>query len=221
MIQCEIMPAKHTIRFYKENGFYHIYNRGVEKRITFQDESDYKIFLYYLFIYLADPELIKKRYPKLKNALKQGNFYSKLVLYSYALMPNHFHLLIRQTEKEHITQFMRRITNAYTTYFNKKYNRVGPLFQGVFKAIQIEKEEYLLHLSRYIHLNPVSLHKNRPELYPWSSYKTYLEARNSPYVNVDFILGFFSNVTPLLTYKSFVEGNESLELPAEYFLEDE
>lgn len=215
------MPAKNTIRFYKENGFYHVYNRGVEKRTIFQEIDDYKIFLYYLFIYLALPSLIEKKYPKLKNALRKGNFHSKLTLHCYILMPNHFHFLIHQTEKEFITQFMRRITNAYTAYFNKKYNRVGPLFQGVFKAIHIEKDEYLLHLSRYIHLNPSSFYTNELKEYFWSSYRTYLRSQNSSYVNTDFILQNFSQTNPSLSYKSFVESKEDLKIPAEYLLEDE
>lgn len=214
------MPAKNTIRFYTENGFYHLYNRGVEKRTIFQDENDYKIFLYYLYIYLAPPSEIKKRYPLLKNALKLGNFHSKVTLHSFVLMPNHFHLLVHQTEKNYITKFMRQLTNAYTTYFNKKYNRVGPLFQGVFKAIQIENERYLLHLSRYIHLNPASFHESKLEEYLWSSYRIYLNIQNSFYVNKDFILNFFSKSNPALSYRSFIEAEDEIRVPQEYFLED-
>jgi len=71
-------------------------------------------------------------------------------------MENHFHLILKQISRDAITTFMRCIMNSYTKYFNKKYERVGPLFQGKFKALLVDKDEYLLHLTRYIHLNPIA-----------------------------------------------------------------
>lgn len=216
------MPSRNTIRSYIPNGYYHIYNRGVEKRNVFLDPDDYKLFLYYLFIYLAPPPVIKTTYPELKNALKLGNFNSKVTLHSFVLMPNHFHFLIHQTEKVYLTQFMRRLTNAYTTYFNKKYDRVGALFQGVFKAVLIDEDIYLLHLSRYIHQNPlILLNKNENlEDYLWSSYKVYLGIQESPYLNSDYILQFFSKTNFLLSYKSFVESIDQSPLPEGYAIDD-
>src|SRR5258708_1224624 len=108
------MPARNVVRNYTEDSYYHIYNRGVEKRIIFLDNQDYKMFLYYLFIYLAPPPIIETIYPNLKFALRQGNFWGEVSLLAYVLMPNHFHFLIHQKDSDSITHFMRRITNAYT-----------------------------------------------------------------------------------------------------------
>lgn len=111
-------------------------------------------------------------------------------------MPNHFHLMVKQTEKETITSFMRALGDSYTQYFNKKYQRVGPLFQGVYKAVLVKKEPYLLHLSRYIHLNP------------HSSYGEYLGIRQTKWIRPEEILAFFkttqrTNLKDLLSYQSF------------------
>ena len=136
----------------------------------------------------------------------------------FCLMPNHFHLLIKQNTKDGITKFMRRVSNSYVSYFNKKYERVGTLFQGKFKAALIRSESYLLHLSRYIHLNPLEV---RPlnaakshwlKEYSFSSYPTYLKFKNILWINPRPILAFFESQKKILgdfkkisTYQSFVE----------------
>lgn len=214
------MPAKNTVRFYTSDSYYHVYNRGVEKRIIFQGASDYKIFLYYLFIYLAPPEIVKKTYPRLRIPLKNGNFHSRLTLHSFALMPNHFHLLLHQKDERNVTDFMKRITNAYTRYFNERYERVGSLFQGVYKAAHITSDEYLLYLSRYIHLNPLLICGNSGlENYIWSSYRVYLGLQKTTYVNSEYILQFFSNSNSRLSYKDFVEGEDDFLIPEEIMIE--
>lgn len=187
------------------------------------DSSDYKMFLYYLFVYLAPAEVIEKAYPNLKIAIKNGNFFQKVTLHSYVLMPNHVHLLIHQSENKYITQFMRRLTNAYTTYFNKKYDRVGSLFQGVFKCVSVESDPYLLQLSRYIHRNPAPILQPTQKLedYLWSSYRIYLDLQKTSYVEKDFILQFFSVKNPMLSYQSFVESEVESILPDEVLIEDD
>lgn len=161
------MPAKNAVKIYSENGFYHIYNRGVEKRDIFLEEIDYKIFLSYLKTYLLpknfeslsfiltskDSSEFEKEKALKEIALK--NFASEIDLIAYSLLPNHFHLLIRQQNTDGINRFMQAFITRYTIYFNKKYHRVGPLLQGVYKAVLVRSEEQLLHLSRYIHLNPI------------------------------------------------------------------
>ncbi len=106
------MPSRHTIRTYAPNTFYHVYNRGVEKRAIFQDEKDYKMFQYYLFVYLAPPLLVEIVYPDLKPKLKQANMHSLITLHSYVLMKNHFHLLLHQKEISNGSEIMKKITNA-------------------------------------------------------------------------------------------------------------
>ena len=120
-------------------------------------------------------------------------------------MPNHFHFLIRQLKENGISKFMSQISNSYTKYFNTKYNRIGPLFQGAFKAVLIESDEQLIHVSRYIHLNPVvsGLIKNLED-YRWSSYLEYIKP-NDTFCSINEILGFFTP-NERKRYKEFVEA---------------
>lgn len=202
------MPSKNSIKTYTEFGFYHIYNRGVEKRSIFQTELDYKMFLSYLKNYLT-PVTPDKPRPQ-----REISFYEKIELIAYCLMPNHFHLLIKQlSDPKAIVAFMRSLANAYTTYFNRKYNRVGHLFQGRYKAVLVTEEPYFLHLTRYIHLNPSELSLTfRLNLikYPYSSYGDYLGERKTSWLHPKEVLGLFktaqrTSLTDILSYQSFVE----------------
>lgn len=212
------MPSKNVIRQYTENAYYHVYNRGVEKRTIFLDEQDYRMFLYYLFVYLVSLDTVLHHYPKLRWNLKQHNLYGKVELLAYCLMPNHFHFLVKQVEADTITKLMRQVTNAYTFYFNKKYDRVGALLQGIFKAALVSSEPYLLHLSRYIHQNCSDLDLAAMgctlNTYPWSSYPCYLGQKRSLFVNPSFILSYFSVKHQQFSYQEFVESNATaLDLP--------
>ena len=128
-------------------------------------------------------------------------------------MPNHFHLLIKQLKDSGITEFMTKLSLSYTKYYNIKYSRVGPLLQGQFKAVTVESDEQLIHLSRYIHLNPLAsfLIKDIAK-YEWSSYREYLNNLNGICTKQE-ILSFFES---LQKYKHFVldqtEYAQSLEL---------
>ncbi|MBI2103841.1 transposase [Candidatus Woesebacteria bacterium] len=213
------MPSKNSLKIDIENGYYHIYNRGVEKRIIFQDTQDYKVFLKYLkesLSPLPDPKNLEKNFTLQGTSFKgvprqPKNFYRKIELHSFCLMPNHFHLLIKQIEKGSMQGLMRSLLTRYSTYFNKKYKRVGPLFQGRYKAVLVNNEEYLLHLTRYIHLNPTEYTKNIVSWY--SSYADYLSLRKTKWVKPKFVLAFFNNQTiPEIkkynSYKNFVEKYE-------------
>lgn len=210
------MPARNSIKIYVKNGHYHIYNRGVEKRVIFGDEQDYKVFLKYLKDYLMpppDPIKLKKSFT-LKGTSFKGlprqpkNYNQKIELLAFCLMPNHLHLLIKQNDNKVMENFMRSLATRYSMYFNKKYDRVGKLFQGHYKAVLIKNDTYLLHLSRYIHLNPNEYTKDLVGAY--SSYADYLGKRRTDWLNTTFILAFFKKSTiPLLQrvsgYKDFVE----------------
>ena len=210
------MPSKNSIKTYVSDSYYHIYNRGVEKRTIFEDEQDYKVFLKYLKQYLSpppDPLKLKQEFT-LQGASFKGiprqvkNYHDDINLIAYCLMPNHFHLLIKQRPKNSIEGFMRSIATRYSMYFNKKYDRVGKLFQGHYKASLILEDAYLLHLTRYIHLNPSEITSNLKDAY--SSYADYLELRNTSWVKPDIVLKFFNNqVLPefkkVNSYKKFVE----------------
>lgn len=191
--------------------FYHIYNRGVEKRDIFLTPSDYKRFQETLEYYRLSPQPMKfsdfKR-SKSSNRLKLKDQTEVVRILCYCLMPNHFHLLVQQTEELGITQVMRKVSDSYTKYFNTKYERVGPLLQGAFKAKLIESEEYLLQLSKYIHRNSLPLKMWEGKVYPYSSYKNYVSGEPHAFCDVNFIGSYFSQNNPYLSYQSFVEEDE-------------
>lgn len=135
-------------------------------------------------------------------------------IYCYCLMPNHFHLLVQQLTDGGISEFLRKASDSYTRYFNTKHERVGSLFQGVFKAKLIDSEEYLLHLSKYIHKNSFPLDEWEHRVYPYSSYQFYLSGEPHLFCDTNFISSYFSKTNPNLTYQSFVEETELDSDPA-------
>jgi putative transposase len=133
--------------------YYHIYNRGVEKRDVFMNDEDHKRFQRLLYLTNGEKPIIYRIVQG--ETLYDENVGKKIsAVGAYVLMPNHFHLLLKETKEGGITEFLRKLTTGYTMYFNKKYERVGPLFQGAFKAEHVDNDEYLKYLFSYIHLNP-------------------------------------------------------------------
>lgn len=132
-------------------------------------------------------------------------------------MPNHFHLLIQELVDGGISEFLRKVSDSYTRYFNTKHERIGSLFQGKFKAKLIETDEYLLQVSKYIHRNSFPLPMWEHRLYPYSSYPYYLSGEHHPFCNTSFISSYFSKSNPNLSYQSFVEETE-VEDPAVFSL---
>ena len=214
------MPAKNTNKLYVANSYYHLYNRGVEKRKILLDKQDYAVFLSYIKQYLlpkdiktlqkklSDPKTKWTEKDKILRVLRMNNFCNEITLHAYALMPNHFHLLIWQASELAIDKFMNSLGTRYTMYFNRKYKRVGTLYQSVYKAVRVESDVQLLHLTRYIHRNPVSLQGEalrRLTEYP-TSYSDYVGERETLWVHTKGILKYFSIKNPSLTYRSFVES---------------
>jgi len=208
------MPSRYTTKTYIENGYYHLYNRGVEKRALFLDKQDYNVFLSYLQSYL-DPKnendllnkLSKQNLPyqekdKLLKLIRLNNFNNKIILLAYCLMPNHFHLFVQQKNTNAICEFMNSIGTRYAAYFNRKYQRVGHLFQDAYKAVLVESDEQFVHLSRYIHKQALDLN-NQP-----SSYPEYIGMRKTSWVNPEDVLSFFSNKISAASYENFVRESE-------------
>ncbi len=163
------MSRKPRLEF--EGAFYHVMTRGNQKQNIFRDKLDYRKYLQILGDY-------KSRYP--------------FLLYGYVLMPNHVHLLI-ETGKIPLSKILQGINQRYTMFFNWKYETVGHLFQGRYKAILCEKEEYLLNLIKYIHRNPIraALIEEIDE-YPWSSHRLFLKPKTKTIVDLHLALGFFA-----------------------------
>ena len=167
-------------------AFYHVTSRGNERKNIFKNDGDRERFLEYL-------ESAFERY--------------QASIHAYCLMDNHYHLLL-ETPSGNLPQIMRHINGAYTTYFNIKWKRVGHLFQGRYKAILVDIDEYAKALSRYIHLNPVRAELvQTPEQYDWSSYQFYIGRRKPPgWLFKNFILGYFGEKisTAQKVYRRFV-----------------
>jgi len=227
------MPSRNVVKTYVENGFYHVYNRGVEKRIIFKETQDYKVFLSYLKEYLSpqyDNFKLKKEFTLQGETFKgvprqPKNYYGKIDLISYCLMPNHFHFLLKQVSNNQMQEFVRSISTRYSMYFNKKYNRIGSLYQGPYKAVLISHDTFLLHLSRYIHLNPSEFSIDLTNTY--SSYAEFLGLRNTLWIKQDIILNLFNNMVTkdfkkINNYKDFVEKAKinDKEIVGDLILED-
>jgi len=143
-----------------EDEYYHIYNRGVDKRVVFSDNTDYKRFILLLKILNTSKNIIVRDLFKNKtyHEIIRGEKSDPLVaIGAYCLMPNHFHILITPLVKNGIEKYMQKLQTAYTMYFNKRYKRSGSLFQGTFKSQYLDTDEYLNYIYSYIHLNPAKL----------------------------------------------------------------
>jgi len=210
------MAPKNSVKNYQENSYYHLYNRGVEKRCIFQDEQDCAVFLSYLKTYLlpkneselktiiSNPDTNWREKDLANKELRMNNYANEIDLLCYALMPNHFHFLIKQITNS-MDIFMNSLGVRYVSYFNKKYKRVGPLFQGVYKAVLVNSEEQLLYLSRYIHLNGKGLKTPLP-----SSLSEYQQEHHAPWIKADYILNYFSQTNPNFSYANFLNQGADL-----------
>ena len=139
--------------------YYHLYNRGVDKRIIFTEKVDYQRFLALLYLCnttesIRTPKDFRAEY---KDVFTTPRKEMLVDICAYCLMPNHFHLLIKEKSANGISLFMQKLTTAYTMYFNARHERSGALFQGVFKSQHALDDRYLKYLISYVHLNPVKL----------------------------------------------------------------
>lgn len=137
--------------------YYHIYNRGTDKRVIFLDEADKKRFIKLLFVANGTQPFVFRDFPIGLPYVKFERGDTITAIGAYCLMPNHFHILIKETTEHGVSKFLGKILTSYSAYFNKKYKRTGRLFEGAFKAKHIDNEPYLNWLFSYIHLNPVKI----------------------------------------------------------------
>lgn len=141
---------------FSEGEFYHIYNRGVEKRIIFMDDHDRARFLRLLYLCNGTKPVVYRSTQNLP--LGEIDVGEKIVaIGAYCFMPNHFHLLVKEITEGGIVKFMSKLLTSYSMYFNKRHNRSGALFGGEFKSTYIDTDEYMKYMYSYIHLNPVKI----------------------------------------------------------------
>ncbi|WP_193331074.1 transposase [Pseudoalteromonas ulvae] len=183
------------LRIEYENAFYHVMNRGRGRENTFLSDDDFKYFLY---------------------CIEQASLRFNIEVHSYCLMTNHYHLLIK-TPDANLGRAMKHINGLYTQYFNRTHNTDGALFRGRYKAVLVDADNYLLHVSRYIHRNPI---ETRTPLvddlaqYKWSSYQAFIKKITMPkWLVRDFIFSLQGKKQKYAAYKRFVdyENNEEID----------
>ena len=193
------MPSRNIVKSFAPDNYYHVYNRGVAKQVIYHDDEDYAVFLNLLKRYLdTEPHVDKygRTYEVMRNQVE---------LLAYCLMPNHFHLLFYLHDDKAITKLLRAVCSAYTNFYNTKYKRVGTLFQGRYKASCITSDEYLQHISRYIHLNP-------KEYLGWSysSLNAYLGKQTVNWVQTERIMNLFKGKTEYLAFTQDYAGHKAV-----------
>lgn len=199
--------------------YYHVINRGIEGRTLFLDKDDYKRFLESLEVFntvnLTTIQLARKRIMVSGPTPNQNQPLVEILC--FCLLPNHFHLLLKQIQDGGIAKFMQKVNTGYVCYFNLKYKRQGTLFQGKYKSVGIQNDTQFLHVSRYIHLNVLDLYKPKwregtlqdwkeskaiLENYPWSSYPVFLREEVSNICHSKMLEEFFQNPSD---YENFLK----------------
>lgn len=196
------MPSRHIVKQFASDSYYHVYNRGVSGQKIFLDSIDKKYFLNILARHLDPNSTITK-----SGGLPYQKFNDELELLCYCLMGNHFHLLLFQKDNPTaLTAFMRPVLTAYTMYFNRKYKRTGPLFQSIYKSSSISDDSYLLHITRYIHLNPRNY-----RTYHYSSLSAYLGQPHEPWLQPARILALFEGDNYMVFLEDYIDHKAMFE----------
>jgi putative transposase len=195
------MPRRKVILATGET--YHIFNKTLYGRPLFNDKRESKIFLASATYYLQPKPPVKFSIYRRQPDIYKVNLENKLVnVIAYCLMPNHYHFIATQLRKNGIRRFVQRFTNSYSHYFNIRNNQKGTLFENKFKTVRVEDQNQLIHLSRYIHLNPVTGYLvEDPADYDFSSYNFYLGHVASDLVDPSDVMVDFSSTKE---YEDFV-----------------
>jgi REP element-mobilizing transposase RayT len=179
---------------FAENEYYHIYNRGIEKRNVFLCDGDYSRFLESVKEFNnVKPvySLYFHRQLKKKEIVDVGRLQKLVEIVCYCLNPNHFHFILKQKAKNGISEFMKRLGGGYTKYFNHRYKRSGVLFQGKFKSVRIKSTAHLFYLSAYVNRNYFIHGYGDDSRWPYSSLRDYTGRRNSGICDTRVIFGNF------------------------------
>ncbi|MBI2103417.1 transposase [Candidatus Woesebacteria bacterium] len=187
----------------ENNETYHVFNRGIEKRNTFTSKREFDRAILTIDYYRHSKPFMRLSKALLLNIEERSKFFEQLKnngdkqvsIISYCLMPNHFHFLLKQNQDSGISRFVSNFSNSYTRYFNtRNKGRVGPLFQGIFKSVLVEDDNQLMHVHRYIHINPATSYvvkSSELENYPWSSLPEYLGKTKFGICDKEIILNNF------------------------------
>lgn len=201
------MPSRNIIRFDVSDGYYHVYARGISRSNIFIDDTDKDYFLFLFSRMLSiKPVVSRTGYPYPHNR-------GRVELLSYCLMDNHFHLLFYQHEKGVLSEFMRSLIVSYTAYFNRKYVKSGPLFESRYKASLVNKDSYLAHISRYIHLNPRSWKR-----YKYSSFWDIRKGTEPEWLQSSKVIELFAGRKDYIDFVADYEENKKMLAEIKYEL---
>jgi hypothetical protein len=171
------MPSRNTIRFDADNSYYHVYSRGINKQIVYPDTANKDYFLYLLSRHLSATKVSSE------SGYSYTHLRGKIELLTYCLMDNHFHFLFYQRDAGALAKLMKSVMVSYTAYYNKQYDHIGPVFNGRYRASKIYDDKYLLHVSRYIHLNPRSWKR-----FPHSSFRHIIKSTEPEWLQTNRLL---------------------------------
>ncbi len=199
------------------NGhYYHIFSRSISKFIVFNDQEEYDRFFQLINVYRFRDFNHKYSHFACLTPNNQAGIMNGFIerddclveIVAYCFMPTHIHLILKQISDGGITKFMAKVLNGYSRYFNTKHKRVGPLWSGRFKSVEVSHDEQMLHLTRYIHLNPVSADLvTKPNDWLYSSYSEYLESTdNRKICKIGEIIDMSS-----MDYSKFVEDHKGYQ----------
>lgn len=195
------MPARNIVRINITEGYFHVYTRGASKKLIFLEDSDYQRFLNLVQRYLGESDEADIR------GRQYRSFRDRLELLAFCLMPNHVHLLFFQYDEKAISEFMQCVMGRYSNYFNLKYHQSGQLTESRFKASWISNATYLMHISRYIHLNP-----RHWRTWRWSSLADYEKRPTNAGVNPGKIIELFSSRQHYMEFLAdYEESKKSLD----------
>ena len=192
------MPSRNILKIDVPDSYYHLYARGRGRQKVYRDHEDYVAFLSLFHRYLSISAVTDS------TGRAYAHMRTQIELLTYCLMPNHFHILVYQRDSGAMTRLMRSVMSSYTRYYNLKYESSGPIFESTYKASRVSDDNYLLHISRYIHLNPADW-----DMYDYSSYQYYRDDNHPEWLQPERILELFKSRD---TYMKFVKDYEENKL---------
>jgi len=212
--------------------YLHVFDRGMQKQPIFKIEADYLRFIFIILTFQGE-HVVKNISREIKQTVQSSTLHSfgieedlekdilknrMVELVAFSLMPNHFHLLVRELVDNGLSKYMQRVMTAYTKYFNLRHTRSGHLFQSRYKSVLINSDKQLMHVSAYIHKNPAEIGwRGKEEKYPWCSYQDYLgENRFRNLLVTDVVMERFRD-EKRSSYKEFVSSSPAKEITEELF----
>lgn len=219
------MYHRHEMRLHAPGEYFHVFDRGVQKQAIFQIEADYVRFLFLILTFQGEftiknisreiKESVQSRTLHINEELEQEILKDRMVeLILFCLMPNHFHLMVRELEEGGLSKYMHRVLTAYVKYFNLRHDKSGYLFQGKYKDVHVKNDRQLMHTSAYIHKHPREIGwVEKEHLYTWSSYQDCIaENRFGKLLVPDIVTERYRNEKG--SYREFVSTSPAKELKA-------